>query len=591
MNKILRTFALFVCLCVATCGIAQHDMRIGYCNTELSSEAEAIQNTNSSGTLTFQFAICLPSSRLQALKGSKIKRIRFATLGSLTGVYCWVRSSLTSYAIGSPTKVGETLNGWNDVTLTQPVEITGDDIYVGFNGKAPAGTGIYFDGPTNTNAGWFKDASNNWANLSGQGYPALCIQAIVEVDDETTISDVAVERCTLGDTYTKVGDKVTATIDIGNYGEATVDAPKLFYSLNGGDSVEVPISGTIAANGTNGYPVEISTEGLNEGKNELRTWIVAEGDDYEGNNSCTTEMLCYKTSFPHKVLVEHFTTLPCSNCPYGLRTLGVILSGKTNYVWVAHHIGYLSDELTQESSYNLQGLGATSASLATFDRTVFDNSNGTALPVFSIGYSNAFAGYEALAPNFEKCASTPAFVSVNISNEYNAETRELTTTVEGERNSLFDLFYPASKLTVELVEDQVNTKGEQIGSGDKVHNNVFRKALTRVTGDDITWDGDTYKETYTCTLPDTWNAEHVRVVAFVNRPLTDTSAAQVLNAEQARIDSSAAGIASVQANDGQSASRAYYNLQGQRISKPLAHGAYLEKVVTAQGVRTVKCVK
>ncbi len=591
MNKILRTLALLVCLCVATYGIAQHDIRVGYCNTELSSEAEAIQNTNGSGTLTFQFAICLPSSRLQALKGSKIKRIRFATLGSLTGVYCWVRSSLTSYAIGSPTKVGDTMNGWNDVTLTQPVEITGDDIYVGFNGKAPSGTGIYFDGPSNTNAGWFKDGTNNWSNLSGQGYPALCIQAIVEVDDETTISDVAVERCTLGDSYTKVGDKVTATIDIGNYGEATVDAPKLYYSLNGGEAVEVPISGTIAANGTNSYSADIPTDGLDEGTNELRTWIVAEGDGYEGNNSYTTSLLCYKTSFPHKVLVEHFTTLPCSNCPYGLRTLNTILSGKTNYVWVAHHIGYLSDELTQEQSYDLQGLGATSAPLATFDRTVFGNSNGTALPVFGIGYSNAFAGYEALAPNFEKCATTPAFVSVNITNSYNEETRELTTTVEGERNSLFNMFYPAAKLTVELVEDQVNTKGEQIGSGDKVHNNVFRTALTRVVGDDITWTDNSYKETYTYTLPDTWDAEHVRVVAFVNRPLTDTSAAQILNAEQARIPVSS-GIGSVLLdNKGKTTNRTYYNLQGQRISQPLSHGTYIVKTASAQGVTTAKHIR
>ncbi len=591
MNKFLRTFALMLCLCVATCGFAQHNLRLGYCNTELSSNAEAIQNTNSSGTLTFQFAICLPSSRLQVLKGAKITRVRFATLGSLTGVYCWVRNSLTGYSIGNPTKVGETLNGWNDVTLAQPIEITGDDIYVGFNGKAPAGTGVYFDGPSNTNAGWFKDASNNWANLSGQGYAALCIQAIVEVDDETTINDVAVERCTLADTYTKVGDTVTATVDLGNYGEAAVSAPKLYYSLNDGDAVEVPISGTISANGTNSYPIEVPTEGLNEGKNELRTWIVAEGDGYEGNNSCTTELLCYKTSYPHKVLVEHFTTLPCSNCPYGLRTLNTILAGKSNYVWVAHHIGYLTDELTQESSYDLQGLGATSAPLATFDRTVFGNSNGTALPVFSIGYSNAFAGYEALAPNFEKCASTPAFVSVNISAEYNAETREVSATVEGERNSLFDMFYPESKLTVELVEDQVNTKGEQIGSGDKVHNNVFRKALTRVVGDDIEWTDNSYKETYTYTLPDTWDASHVRIVAFVNRPLSDTSAAQVLNAEQFKL-SSTAGIATVQTdNNAEAGQRVYYNLQGQRINKPAAHGAYIEKIVGAQGVKTAKCIK
>lgn len=76
-------------------------------------------------------------------------------------------------------------------------------------------------------------------------------------------------------------------------------------------------------------------------------------DNYKGNDSISSDLLIYKTSYPHKVLCEHFTTLACSNCPVGHDALAQIFKSKDNNVWMAHHIGYYTDELTQQAFFIL----------------------------------------------------------------------------------------------------------------------------------------------------------------------------------------------------------------------------------------------
>ena len=76
-------------------------------------------------------------------------------------------------------------------------------------------------------------------------------------------------------------------------------------------------------------------------------------DNYKGNDCISSDLLIYKTSYPHKVLCEHFTTLACYNSPVGHDALAQIFKGKDNNVWMAHHIGYYTDELTQQAFFIL----------------------------------------------------------------------------------------------------------------------------------------------------------------------------------------------------------------------------------------------
>ena len=218
-------------------------------------------------------------------------------------------------------------------------------------------------------------------------------------------------------------------------------------------------------------------------------------------------------------------------------------------------------------------------------------SNGSSAPGGGIGYMNPSEGKAALLPCFNYCAETPAFVSVDINAAFDAATRTLTATVSGERNGLLNLFYPEANLTVQLVEDAVETIGKQTGSGSQIHDHVYRVSLTPSLGEPIEWQGDAYSQSFTAAVPETWNEGNLRVVAFVNRPYknSDCTNIQVLNANDLRL-STLNGIDNISIDRSAASRREYFNPQGQRIAAP-QKGIYIEKITTAEGTLCVKRVK
>lgn len=589
MIKKLRFLSLFLSLLLAVTTYAQQTITLGYCNNELSDKAEALGNTGT-GVQSFQAAIRIPASRLVSLKGNKITKIRFASSAGLTNVYVWMRPALDQPVFGNrPQKVETIEEGWNEVTLTNPYEITGEEIYVGFNGKCPAQTYIYMDGESHPNGSFFYTGSG-WEDFYSYGYQPWCIQAVVEVDAGATVSDMALEGCTFASTYSKIGESVDAYINVANYGVEKSACPKVLYSVNGGEAKATDISGDIEPGKTQIYTVSVPTDAntFKSGTNEVKIWLDIE-DAVAENNSVVAGLNCYENAFPRKVLLEHFTTLVCVNCPYGHNTLSKLLEGKDNYVWVSHHVGYNTDELTVNASNQMFNFGLQGAPSAMFDRSIVYMSDRETSPILSIGYPNAELGASYLTPDYDACAATPAFVSVNISNKYDAENQTLETTISGEKEALFDVFFTDSKLSVQLVEDKVNTIGSQSGSGQKVHNNVFRMSLTEFMGDDIQWDGSTYSMTFTTPIAPKWNPDNLRVVAFVNRGFqSDLSQVQVLNANQLKLTDENTGIEDLGIGDAQVLNREYYNLQGQKMAAPLKGMPYIERVTTTEGVKTLK---
>lgn len=593
MNKILRIVAFVIGLCTAASSFADHEITMGYCPNELTNETSGIANTLSSGTLSFQAAILIPGSRLMALKGHYLTKMRFACTEGVSNIYAWARYDLKSTVINNrPTKVGTAKAGWNEVTFVEPIEITGKDLYIGYNGKVPAGGAIYCDGASNPNGNFFYDGTA-WSNFTNYGYEPLCIQVIAEINGDLPLNDLAVEKCTFGAPYTRVGDDLSATITINNYGEKETNIPAMHYSVGDGKVHDISVEGQIFPEEVQALDITINTADMPEGKVPLKIWMDAD-NEYKDNDTLNTVIYTYNDAYKRKTLIEHFTTLKCSNCPLGHDVLNALVSGRKDYVWVAHHIGYQTDELTQQTSYSLQKFGIQAAPMGMFDRRMLNNNDYADQPAFSLlkgnGSSVVYPHLKLLQGPFEVATSTPAFVSVNIENHYDPATRQLTTTISGERNKIFTTFYNKSCLTVELIEDKVNTKAAQLYSGEKIHNHVYRDAITRITGDSINWTDDTYSETYTYTIPETWNADNVSVVAFVNRPTDDVTNAEVLNAESLNINH-VTGIQSATTAGAQVLSRTLFNLQGQRIDRAPLNGAYIERVETTQGVQTIKHVK
>lgn len=98
MNKLLRSLALLLCACTSLYTFAQHEVKFGYCNDELSPRYEFVTNENQQ-EFTFGCAILIPSSHLQMLKGQKITRMRFACTKGIKSCYAWAKIQLNKLPI------------------------------------------------------------------------------------------------------------------------------------------------------------------------------------------------------------------------------------------------------------------------------------------------------------------------------------------------------------------------------------------------------------------------------------------------------------------------------------------------------------
>ncbi len=588
MIQTLRTFAAVLLACFVQTLSAQTTLRLGYCPDEISDQASYL-TLNSNLETRFRAAIVLPASRMQSLKGAKLTKIRVGAPEGMSGWYVTLRKSLTSAALIKTVDLPTTKAGWNEAVLPEPFEITGEDLVVYYAGKLPAGKGLLTDGQPNPNGCYVYDGSD-WVNAYELGYKPLALQAEIEVEGELPANDLAIESCTFEPQFCHIGDEACAKVRVANYGFTEAALPQLTYSLNGGEAQILAPEGSLAPSAFTDIEVKFPTDGCADGYNAL-TVTLQTTDGNPDNNTLDSQFACYAEAYPRKTLLEHFTTLPCVNCPYGLNVLRGVVSGRSDYVWVAHHVGYMKDELTVNDSYKVSSLvGVAGAPMASFDRTVLPGLSSNTSAAFSIGYGNPQYGKEVLSPYFDQCSSTPAFVSVHLDCTIDPATRRLGVEVTGERGALLDLFYPGQNLSVWLVEDGVETKDKQKGSGDQIHDNVFRTALTAMLGDAIEWNGNAYSASFSYTLPETWNAENLRVVALVNRPETsDGTGAQVLNAEQFALSTLLADIADATAGS-PAAQRTFFDLSGRALAAP-APGFCIERIATPQGIRSVKRVK
>ena len=590
MNRLLRSTALLFALLAAIAVSGQSVLTLGYCNDEISSSDYRLSlryTTNVMG------AIRIPASRLASLKGknARMTKIRIGAEAGMKSTYVWVRPSLDKGAEAIQ-RLGTTEDGWNEVTLAKPYEITGDkDLYVGFNSSMAKGTSLILNGRTTAN-GANVAVNNVWNDMSNLGEGSLCIQCVVEADGSFPASDFGIETVSMDAEYARNGDTRQFFVTLSNYGSGYCMLPALHYQIaDGAEHVINPLEDVVLMPGDS-YTSRIDTkiENVPEGYADMKVWVDA-GDECADNDSYTLHFCAYTTSYPHKMLMEQFTTLSCVNCPYGHNLFSALAGNRSNVVWVAHHVGFGTDQFTVSASENIMGYGVTAAPMGMFDRSYIEGLSENSKPAFSIGYDNLSTGVAVMSGPFDEILARPAFVSVNVAPYFDPSTRRLSVKVNGERNGLFETLYANSSLTVYLVEDSCISKRPQTGGtpADTIHSHVLRLALTEPLGNAIEWGGDSYEQTFETTLDGQWKVKDMKVVAFVHRPLSDGyKNCQVLNAECVSVADGSTGIGGIKATGSRILSRSYYNLHGQRLSGIPQSGVYVERTQYSDGVHSEK---
>ena len=248
------------------------------------------------------------------------------------------------------------------------------------------------------------------------------------------------------------------------------------------------------------------------------------------------------SSFPRKYLIEHFTGDGCGYCPYGMYSIVEYRDYLTNTpcIWVSHHYGYNQDEYTIPESAKIGSTcGVQGAPNMAMNRTKI---MGTSI-AFHPGYLTEDGMAETIA---SKCDTT-AEASVVIEHTYNADTRELNVTVNGQVASTEVTEYLLTVLIKEngLIGKQADYYWSWKTAGYKefMHPCVVRDVLNASPyGDTIKVENQAYSKTLTYTIPEKWVAENCNVVAYI----TPLAKKPIINAEETPLVAGTTGGAEYQ---------------------------------------------
>lgn len=320
---------------------------------------------------------------------------------------------------------------------------------------------------------------------------------------------------------------------------------------------------------------------------------------------------------PRMTLFEHFTTAVCPNCPGAHTRLENIMGGiESQVAWVAHHVGYYTDNYTLPADET--GIMGFYTGTSTFAPAMLLDRDPDNVP----GEYNGIVGgvttnTTTLLSQFNNAISKHAFVTVGLQNvTYNANSRQVSFDVNG---TFIAPITGDVRLTVYITEDSLIST-QSGASGNYRHDHVLRGVITDYWGDALASTGanDTYSKHYTYTLPATWNYTKCRLTAFVNKYSSSFSDRKVLNATKSGFLTSTLGVENVKPAisvkmwpnpvaemafvEAESSIRSYVvvNALGQRVMgaeginvsalelnvSGLAAGVYFVSVTTDNGVST-----
>ena len=233
------------------------------------------------------------------------------------------------------------------------------------------------------------------------------------------------------------------------------------------------------------------------------------------------------------VLIEDFTGAACPNCPDGHIAITDALTVNPGKAIAIAEYNYFADPLYIEQNFltdealNMNGyLGPVTGWPAIFiDRKDFGGDDYLAELPENVGTFTAD----------QTAASTP--VNLYIENIYDAASRLLTVRVKIKYTSAvttvnhLSISLTESAIIAAQIDDNVGGEVE-----DYIHNHVLRKMLTYYTGDALPEEniaGRVYEFEYTYTIPESWNADNMNVVAFVHNYETDNK--EVLQAVEGEV--------------------------------------------------------
>lgn len=504
-------------------------MEFGYCG-ELSSTI----GWGNVSEVTLRGAIQLPKDVVTRFNGVQISKV-LAYVGDANyfDSSVFITQGLEDDENIYDQEIQLTPNCWNEISLTEPFTIDGNEIFVGYQTTAlstsSTGVGVYAIGVDNNEAnpygdyiGTFSGESWSYIHLSQAGLGNVCIRLILTGDNlpqyDLELQDITVKE------YLRTGDEFSIKGSIKNHGAKAIDFYDVQYQIGDNAPVTVTLDTRIEPASIEEFTIDgIKTEV--DGKFDVVVTITdldGHTDEDPSNNSLKTTINSLSNLATRKILLEQFSTASCTNCPRAHEILENIVGESDDVAWVVHHAGYGYDTFTADASRKYVTFygGYTYAPALMLDRTNLaeqgatgsssSGSTAAATPVFQITNEKSTENL------IDYCLSQPAFITINIEDAYNEETSELQVKVYGE--SLVEFNNPTYMNIFITESGMVNYQaGAGAMSNDYVHNHALRTTMTPTWGDEITYNEDgSFEKTYSLNLKEAWKPENMEIVAFIS---------------------------------------------------------------------------
>lgn len=579
MNIINRTLTL--CAATMMC-VAAHSasLRIGYCEGEVTDDG-----VSKVGKTTISAAIILHEKELAKYTGAEVTGIRvgLATAEGIDNLTGWIRPSLESDNLDE-VKIQSPQAGWNEASLDGGVKIDGKPLAVGFSySQGKSVQAISLVGTPVVDGFWLgkydtKTGVDKWEAPSS-AFGVLSVELIIS-DPSFPEKDIEITDVAFDEMPVKHGSDIAMTVTVHNAALKTIDNFTWGYET-GDEKKSFSVNSTLNPQEYAVFTCEIPTSSFTDDETRLlKVTVDTEADGKTDNNYRDVMVGTYTNSIPRMTLIEEFTSEECGNCPRGIGALQECMdNGYANHIAiVAHHVGYKYDWLTVEEDkvyewfYDPQGLDGTFAPAVMLDRTMLPRKKS---PVRSLGY------YSEFAPQLDDALGIPAFVSVDVAMDYDADTHNLDVIVNAEKLPVFDTQCMSPRINVYLVEDKIlhhNQAG--ISSDTFTHSHVYRKRLTDTWGDSFSWDGGKMTRTFSCTVPDSWKVENLEAVAFIaSHDADDIDNCRVFNAAKWKTGTTAIGLPTF---DNEAVSVEYYDISGRKVAEP-TNGLYIRRAIHPDG--------
>lgn len=316
---------------------------------------------------------------------------------------------------------------------------------------------------------------------------------------------------------TTANQKVTAKARIRNIGLKNISTEELHVMVDAnpqeikkeilieqGKTFDLPITIIMPAEGTGNVTLKLLK--INGKENPFADITATK----------TYTILAENGPFPREtVLIEHFTTEKCSNCPAAEPTFEAYIKTFTNaglkVSVIEHHAGFQTDPFTIKESENLLDyLGVGFAPAAAIDRLQLgENKECAFFPRMS--YTEDFR--KMLKDNLEYGRIEKI--------EQTFSNGKVAIKVTG---SLVNGFNEDIYLTAVVTEDNLPAIKQAGANGEFIHHDVARMFLSSATGDKATINGNKFEISFPAKEYDTtWKQENMKIVVFGHRVLNETT--------------------------------------------------------------------